>query len=297
MSDIPQAPQITPPPSDPSRQAAHCPLCGAKNLRGFNFCQACGQPLPWSQVQPINPPAVAPTPPPEPAIAPNPIQQTKDEPAGLALKLISFFFPFVGFIVWVGLLCSLQRRKAAQIGWVLLAGIVFVFVVYRVFATTFSPPSVSTLIPTPTTTPDEPYTPSISQLQPELTPSYSQPSSDESDLTATTPAASTPTRVVSDKPLDGERFPQTRMYDMDASEVSQMGDDDLRYAINEMYARYGMTFKSKKYQDNFNGLTWYHPVERWTPEQIEKVFTATERKNLAVLISERTRRQNGAGDG
>lgn len=101
----------------------------------------------------------------------------------------------------------------------------------------------------------------------------------------------TPTRVRSLQPLDGERFPETRMREITPDEVTSLSDEDLRYVINEMYARYGMTFKDKTYQANFEGTKWYQPNERWTPEQIERSFNSTERKNFRTLTRERAARQ------
>ena len=68
---------------------------------------------------------------------------------------------------------------------------------------------------------------------------------------ATSSEPSVPTRLRSTSAFEGERFSETRIREMTFSEVSNLGDDDLRYAINEMFARYGMTFKDKSYQANF----------------------------------------------
>lgn len=105
-------------------------------------------------------------------------------------------------------------------------------------------------------------------------------------------SAEIPSRMRSKEVFEGERFPETRLREISADEVVALSDDDLRYAINEMYARYGMTFRDKNYQANFEGFKWYRPDDKWTVQQIERAFNATERKNLAVLIDERTYRQN-----
>lgn len=109
--------------------------------------------------------------------------------------------------------------------------------------------------------------------------------------TTPTPAPTAPSRVRSTTALDGERFPETRIRAMDYSEVEQLSDDDLRYAINEMYARYGLVFKDKALQSVFETLSWYHPSNRWKMAQIEAVFTKTERTNFRLLTQQRALRK------
>jgi len=109
----------------------------------------------------------------------------------------------------------------------------------------------------------------------------------------TPPKPSFPTRVHAQKPLDGERFPQTRTDDLGEEFASNLDDGDLRYAINEMYARYGMTFKDKSLQSQFEQTTWYRPNDAWTMPQVERAFTPREHSNLETLVSERAARRNG----
>jgi hypothetical protein len=112
------------------------------------------------------------------------------------------------------------------------------------------------------------------------------------------PTPAYPTRVRSTEPLEGERFPATRTDEIGLDYVYNLNDDDLRYAINEMYARFGMTFKDKSYQANFEGKSWYQPNDEWTPAQIKRAMTARERTNLEVLVGERnSRRVNTNVDG
>ena len=92
------------------------------------------------------------------------------------------------------------------------------------------------------------------------------------------------------KPLDGERFPATRMEDIGEDYASNLSDADLRYAINEMYARYGLSFKDKSLQSQFETTTWYHPNDKWTLAQVKAAFSQRERDNLDALVSERDSR-------
>ena len=107
-----------------------------------------------------------------------------------------------------------------------------------------------------------------------------------------TPKVEVPKRLRSTSAFPGERFPETRLRELTTDEVSNYEDDGLRYAINEMYARYGMEFRDKNYQANFTQWSWYHPDKRWTPNQIEGQFTADERSNMKLLIAERDARQS-----
>ena len=72
-----------------------------------------------------------------------------------------------------------------------------------------------------------------------------------------------------------------------------MSDEDVRYAINEMFARYGMTFRDKDLQAQFEPYKWYQPNEKWKPNQIERQFSKREKYNADLLAAERTARQNG----
>ena len=107
-----------------------------------------------------------------------------------------------------------------------------------------------------------------------------------------TPEPAAPTRVHTLEELPGERFPQTRTRDLDADEIGQMSDEDVRYAINEMFARYGMTFRDKDLQAEFEPYKWYQPNEKWKPNQIERQFSKREKRNADLLAAERTDRQN-----
>ena len=106
------------------------------------------------------------------------------------------------------------------------------------------------------------------------------------------PTPAVPTRVHTLEDLPGERFPQTRTSDLDADEIGQMSDEDVRYAINEMFARYGMTFRDKDLQAQFEPYKWYQPNEKWTASQIERQFSKREKRNADLLAAERNYRQS-----
>ena len=85
----------------------------------------------------------------------------------------------------------------------------------------------------------------------------------------------------------GERYPQTLDARLSFDDVRGLNQAQLRYAINEMYARYGLVFRDKQIQRNFERMKWYSPQASLTPAQIEERFTPLERANLEILAQAR----------
>jgi hypothetical protein len=83
----------------------------------------------------------------------------------------------------------------------------------------------------------------------------------------------------------GERYPQTRERFLTEADVANLDYAELRYAINEMYARYGAPFLSEPdFEKQFRKFAWYHPIHDLKPEQIEaSFFSAIEKKNVDIL--------------
>ena len=94
--------------------------------------------------------------------------------------------------------------------------------------------------------------------------------------------------------LPGERFPVTRLRYISAAAVSALSNDDLRYAINEMYARRGVDFRAD-IQRQFANLPWYREalVRGRTPDDAEGMFSPVETANCKLLGEERDRRGLG----
>ena len=72
---------------------------------------------------------------------------------------------------------------------------------------------------------------------------------------------------------------------LEVSELSDMTKDELYLAYNEIFARHGQDFKTKKFRDYFSQKDWYHPVEGKSVElselnEIEK-YNANLLKNAA----------------
>ena len=107
--------------------------------------------------------------------------------------------------------------------------------------------------------------------------------------TANTSAAEPTTTQVSSTTMSasesmrGERYPETRLRPLSESDIANMSKDELRYAINEMYARHGLTFHDKSYQAKFERYEWYKPDADLTMDQVEDAFTDIERDNVKLL--------------
>lgn len=84
--------------------------------------------------------------------------------------------------------------------------------------------------------------------------------------------------------LPGERFSETRMRYLSREELLAWSKTDVRYAINEMFARHGATFpKSPEIQKHFEGMSWYQPRSSSSYDEIEQQFNEYEAENVKVL--------------
>jgi hypothetical protein len=82
----------------------------------------------------------------------------------------------------------------------------------------------------------------------------------------------------------GERYPQTRQRLLTMAELGSLSPSQLRYAINEMYARHGASFPSQPpIEAQFRKFPWYHPNPTLTYDQIEASFSEIEKANILML--------------
>lgn len=86
-------------------------------------------------------------------------------------------------------------------------------------------------------------------------------------------------------PHSGERFPATRLRPLSVQETASWTVADLRYAINEMFARHGAVFSKAEIQAVFANQPWYQPRNGLGFNEIEEEFTAVEKQNLLLLAS------------
>ena len=92
---------------------------------------------------------------------------------------------------------------------------------------------------------------------------------------------------IGSKGLMGERFPETRLDVLNIDDLEGMTDAQLRYAINEIYARHGFNFGDMALRKQFLQFGWYKPKPGVAMATIEKSFSARERDNLSKLNDER----------
>jgi len=77
-------------------------------------------------------------------------------------------------------------------------------------------------------------------------------------------------------------FPDSDTRLLTNKEVQDLTQEELRIAINEIYARHGRKFDSQELQDYFNSKSWYRGTV--DPEEFqEDMLSAIEKKNLELL--------------
>lgn len=86
-------------------------------------------------------------------------------------------------------------------------------------------------------------------------------------------------------------YPQSDSEYISAEDASQLDDDDLRIAINEIYARHGYHFKSSELQDYFDSCSWYTDEGITDQSEIKSDMNKYEKKNLKILVAEREERK------
>jgi len=98
--------------------------------------------------------------------------------------------------------------------------------------------------------------------------------------------------------LPGEKFPQTRQRLLNAADIRKMTSEDMRYAINEMFARHGGTFGKQDVRKTFEKFNWYRPLTGVDFDHIEEVdFTDIEKANVKLLGAARDVPKQQAGTG
>jgi hypothetical protein len=90
--------------------------------------------------------------------------------------------------------------------------------------------------------------------------------------------------------LPGERYPETRTRFLKVEDIQALTDGQLRYAINEMFARRGAEFVDKDIKKIFSKLPWSRPIPGKTYEAAESEFTPIEEQNLKLLGAMRDQR-------
>ncbi|TNF49515.1 MAG: YARHG domain-containing protein [Bacteroidetes bacterium] len=68
-------------------------------------------------------------------------------------------------------------------------------------------------------------------------------------------------------------------YDGWVVEYNQLTANDIRYVINEIYARHGYIFSDPKINSHFRSLSWYKPVSK----NVDHLLTPIEKQNIYFL--------------
>ncbi|MDO4960712.1 MAG: YARHG domain-containing protein [Eubacteriales bacterium] len=88
---------------------------------------------------------------------------------------------------------------------------------------------------------------------------------------------------------DGSIFPNSSNEIISESAIRALSDTDLRYAINEIFARHGYIFKDSGLQAHFSSFDWYKPTVN-SDNFSDSVFNSVEKQNVAAMQKERDRR-------
>lgn len=89
---------------------------------------------------------------------------------------------------------------------------------------------------------------------------------------------------------DGFIFPNSDTELIEQWEVERLSDQELTYAINELYARHGYIFRSAELRGYYEQFGWYTgtvPADEFSVE----VFNQIEQQNWGLLVSERDARK------
>ena len=81
---------------------------------------------------------------------------------------------------------------------------------------------------------------------------------------------------------------------LEDDEVSSLSDDDIQMAINEIYARHGVSFENEPYASYFNSCAWYEPIYSQA-EFDTSWFNEYEEANINLLAYYRNN-NTGSGD-
>ena len=97
---------------------------------------------------------------------------------------------------------------------------------------------------------------------------------------------------------EGFIFPNSDTQKIDDADIAKLSDEDLRKAINEIWARHGYIFRKKEILDYYRQFDWYKETvsaDEWDKNGQDHYLNAVEKDNMARLVKEREKRGgNGA---
>lgn len=113
-----------------------------------------------------------------------------------------------------------------------------------------------------------------------------QESTTEEVTESTTAAKNNTTSNVMDAD-DGYIFPDVDTSYVSKSSVKKLSDEELQYAVNEVYARHGLKFTKKKNKERFEKKEWYVGT---VDDQDEISLNKYEKKNVDTMAAELKKR-------
>lgn len=113
-----------------------------------------------------------------------------------------------------------------------------------------------------------------------------QPTTQETTEEATTAAKNNTASNVMDAD-DGYIFPDADTSYVSKSSVKKLSDEELQYAVNEVYARHGLKFTKKKNKERFEKKEWYVGT---VDDQNDISLNKYEKKNVDTMAAELKKR-------
>lgn len=113
------------------------------------------------------------------------------------------------------------------------------------------------------------------------------------DQTPPTEQAGTPSDEMPDDSGDEQSgciFPNSGTELISQDEIEGLSDNDLTYAINEIYARHGYIFRSEELRAYYEQFSWY-TGEIPSNEFSTDCFNQIEQQNWSLLVGERNKRK------
>ena len=97
-----------------------------------------------------------------------------------------------------------------------------------------------------------------------------------------------------DASREGFIFPDSDAQLIDPALIASLSDDDLRLAINEIWARNGYAFRNKDILDYYKQFSWYIPTvsaDEWDKNGQEHYLNDFEMQNINAMTKERDKRE------
>ncbi len=115
----------------------------------------------------------------------------------------------------------------------------------------------------------------------------------EEDIDESTVGEETPDEI--EEPEMGEEgiiFPNSSEEIIDKSKIEELTDEELQYAINELYARNGYIFKDDELRAYYEKYDWYEQTVKPDDFSLD-LFNDVEKENIDTMQKERDSRNQG----